>query len=89
MISQETLTEIANEINAAGQVDDSVIGSLRKTFEGVHFTYCSDDDISDITPVMEQEMFNLYLINGHDHCLVMTKDFNAATGVVVAEVYPE
>lgn len=89
MINPETLTDIADRIHSTGALDESVINQLRQSFDGVHFTYCSDDDISDITPVAEHATFNLYLVNGHDHCLTMTKDFNAATGIVVAEVYPE
>ena len=49
-------------------------------------SYCYDDDISDRTPVIETEQFNLYLIDGREHCLKMTNDYEAATGIVVAEL---
>ncbi len=89
MISQETVNDIAKKLQSVEYLDEQAVSGLRQSYEGVHFTYCNDDDISEVSPVLEQENFNLYLVNGRDHCLTMTKDFNLATGVVVAEVYPE
>lgn len=88
MISQETLTEIAGKITTAG-VDESMISSLRSGYPDLHFTYCSEDDISNSEPVLERERFNLYLVDGRDHCLCLTRDFETATGVVVAEIYQD
>ena len=48
--------------------------------------YKRQDDISDRTPVLETEQFNLYLIDGREHCLKITNDYEAATGIVVAEL---
>jgi hypothetical protein len=59
---------------------------MRTEFAPLHFTYCYDDDISDRTPVIETDKFNLYLIDGREHCLKMTNDYEVATGIVVAEV---
>lgn len=89
MISQEMVNTIAETLQAVDYLDEEAVNALRKTYEGVHFTYCSDDDISEVSPVVEHEGFNLYLVNGQNHCLSMTKNFDVATGVVVAEVYPE
>ena len=86
MISQETLAQIAGKISAAG-VDESVIATLRNDYPQLHFTYCSEDDIPNNEPVLEQEQFNLYLVDGREHCLCLTRDFENATGVVVAEIY--
>jgi hypothetical protein len=36
--------------------------------------------------VIETDKFNLYLIDGREHCLKMTNDYEVATGIVVAEV---
>ena len=88
MISQETLSQISEKIITTG-IDESIISLLRSEYSPVHFTYCSDDDIPNNDPVLEREHFNLYLINGHDHCMCLTDDFDVATGVVVAEIYPE
>jgi len=88
MIRQQTLAQIAAKIEETG-VDESVITRLRADYPKLHFTYCSDDDILDHEPVLARDAFNLYLIDGRDHCLCLTHDFESATGVVVAEIYPE
>ena len=89
MISQQTLAEIADRIQQSGMIDESIVTGLRKDFDSLHFTYCSDDDIPNNEPVLESETFNLYLIDGREHCLCLTKDFDTATGVVVAEIYQD
>ena len=88
MISQETLAQIAGKISAAG-VDENIITTLRNDYPQLHFTYCSEDDIPNNEPVSEHELFNLYLVDGREHCLCLTRDFENATGVVVAEIYQE
>lgn len=88
MISQDTLTQIAGKINSAG-VDENTISSLRNEYSQLHFTYCNDDDIPNNDPVLEQEQFNLYLVDGRNHCMCLTSDFEKATGVVVAEIYQD
>ena len=88
MISQETLSQIAGKITQGG-VDESIIATLRTEYPQLHFTYCSDDDIPNNEPVLEQEQFNLYLVDGREHCLCLTRDFENATGVVVAEIYQD
>jgi len=88
MISQETLAQIAGTISAVG-VDERVIAALRNDYPQLHFTYCSEDDIPNNEPVLEQELFNLYLVDGREHCLCLTRDFENATGVVVAEIYQD
>jgi hypothetical protein len=45
-----------------------------------------DDDLPNNTPVSEHEGFNLYLIDGREHCLCLINDYEAATGIVVAEI---
>ena len=85
MIAEMQLKAVAKRI-ASAYLDDALITQLRAEFAPLHFTYCYDDDISDRTPVLETEQFNLYLIDGREHCLKMTNDYEAATGIVVAEV---
>lgn len=70
-------------------LDDSTIMSLRNAYPEVHFTYCMDDDIVTGKPVIERENFNIYLIDGREHCLCLTNDYDTATGIVVAEVIDE
>jgi hypothetical protein len=35
---------------------------------------------------LEHDRFNLYLIDGREHCLKLTNDTETATGLVVAEI---
>jgi len=44
-----------------------------------------DDDLPNNTPIIEHKDFNLYLIDGREHCLCLTNDYETATGIVVAE----
>ena len=88
MIEQQTLEKIASSI-ADSRLDETVISSLRSQYQGIHFTYCNDDDIPNNDPVIEQKDFNLYLVDGRDHCMCLTNSFEHATGVVVAEIYQD
>lgn len=88
MITLEQTREIAQKIARLG-VDESVLATLRQEYAGIHFTYCMDDDIPNNKPVLEQDSFNLYLVDGREHCLCLTCDHEAATGIVVAEVIPD
>ena len=64
----------------------SVKYGLRQQYPTIHFTYCMDDDLPNNTPIIEHKDFNLYLIDGREHCLCLTNDYDTATGIVVAEV---
>ncbi|MDP2902856.1 MAG: DUF6129 family protein [Methylovulum sp.] len=88
MITSNQLHAIAQTIQTLGVGDDTV-STLRQDYPSVHFTYCMDDDLPNNTPVLEQEKFNLYLIDGREHCLCLTTDHQTATGIVVAEIIPE
>jgi hypothetical protein len=88
MIEQQTVNNIANSI-ADKSLNEGLISSLRQQYEGIHFTYCNDDDIPNNDPIVEQEKFNLYLVDGREHCMVLTNSFENATGVVVAEIYQD
>jgi len=48
-----------------------------------------DDDVCGFSPSLRREGFNLYLIDGRDHCLVLTQDREIATGILVAELEGE
>jgi len=88
MISTEQVHAIAAKIAALG-VDETTVSALRQDYQPIHFTYCMDDDLPNNTPVLEQNGFNLYLIDGREHCLCLTTDYEAATGIIVAEIIPD
>lgn len=88
MITSEQINAIAAKIETLG-VDESIVTELRQQYQPIHFTYCMDDDLPNNTPVIERDGFNLYLIDGREHCLCLTNDFEVATGVIVAEIIPD
>jgi hypothetical protein len=81
MISTDTLVALT----AAVRLDGSVAG-LRSQFPALHFTECSEDDISHrAKPVADVGDYCLFLVSGASgHCLELTSDSDTATGVVVA-----
>jgi len=81
----ERLTDIASWLKEH-ELGEGCMPELRQSYPDVHFTWCMDDDIGCEEPVLEEEDFNLYLVDGNDHCLKFTRDPAAATGVVVAEI---
>ena len=64
---------------------DVILTNLRKTFPGVHFSVCCDDDIpARARPAAGNPFCRLYYVDSGDHCLRLTPDAQAATGLVVA-----
>ncbi len=88
MISTEQVNEIAEKIDKLG-VDEATVSTLRQQYQPIHFTYCMDDDLPNNEPVIEKAAFNLYLIDGREHCLCLTNNYDVATGIVIAEIIPE
>ena len=85
MITPQQTQEIAAKITVLG-VDETTVSALRQQYQSLHFTYCMDDDLPNNMPVIENKDFNLYLIDGREHCLCLTNDYEVATGIVVAEI---
>lgn len=85
MIPEERLDQIAEVVRRAG-LNDQTLAALREAFVEIHFTRCDDDDICAGAPARTSEAFNLYLVDGRAHCMVITHDAREATGVVLAEI---
>ena len=87
MIIAETLEKIANTAATFGTINESSIADLKKLWPDLRFTICNDDDMpARLPPVLKRDKFNLYLVNGSEHCLSLTDDPQHAIGVVVATV---
>lgn len=84
MITTAQLAEISSKIKTQG-VDESILSQLRQDYADIHFTYCMDDDIGSYQPMLSEAEFNLYLIDGREHCLCLTNNHEVATGIVIAE----
>jgi hypothetical protein len=88
-ITNALLDQIATIIARAGVSTEST-AALRDAFPDIHFTCCLDDDIgAGINPFREADGFNIYLINGSEHCISFTRSLESATGLVLAEVCDE
>jgi hypothetical protein len=88
MISPEQLQRIASVIRTQA-LNEAMVSSLRSDYPGIHFTYCMEDDIPNHEPMLESQGFNLYLVDGREHCLCLTRNYEYATGIVIAEVIEE
>lgn len=64
---------------------DARAASLRQRFPELHFTECSEDDVSPLyRPALCLEAHDLYLISGASgHCLALTNNAEAATGILI------
>ena len=89
MLEVERVSSISDQVKQHDYMDESVVTSLRAAYPDIHFTYCLDDDITSGKPVIENEKFKVYLIDGREHCLCLTNDYEVATGIVIAEVIEE
>ena len=85
MIDPATLDRIASMAEKQ-DLDEGMVQALRGAWPGMHFSYCMDDEICGVEPVRELPGVNLYLVDGRDHCLSLTGNIEAATGLVLAEV---
>lgn len=88
MITPEQIQAVIERVRREGP-NDEVVKGLRAEHSGIHFTFCSDDDVIGPTPAHEEEGFCLYLIDGRNECIRFSTDAQTATGLVVAEVEPE
>ena len=85
MLAPETIVDIAAEVEAAG-LSEQTLAALRTGHPGIHFTYCMDDDMGAQEPYASRPAFNVYLVDGREHCLKFTHETSHATGLVLAEV---
>jgi len=83
MISPDDLARIGKLLAEPPQ-GGSPLADFRSRFPGLSLTRCDAGDMGGETPYREYPSFNLYLVDGRDHCWRLTGDPAAATGVVVA-----
>jgi len=88
MLEPEVIDQISQLVKDHG-LDEAAVSRLRDMWPNIHFTYCSDDDVLGPTPVREFDSFNVYLVDGRDHCLQFTSNPEHATGLVLAEIEAE
>jgi hypothetical protein len=85
MLTAETIEAIAADLEGCGLSEQS-LAVLRARHPNIHFTYCMDDDVGVQASFASRSGFNIYLVDGREHCLKFTTDIGHATGLVLAEV---
>ncbi len=65
---------------------DGSTAAMRRRFPGLHFTECSEDDVSPrYRPALSIEGYELFYISGATgHCLELTNTAESATGILIA-----
>ncbi|MBS1145317.1 MAG: hypothetical protein H6R14_2723 [Proteobacteria bacterium] len=73
------------QVGEAALLDGSA-AALRLRFPDLHFTECSEDDVSPrYKPAFSVEGYDLFLITGASgHCLELTNQAESATGILIA-----
>ncbi|MFA5082788.1 MAG: DUF6129 family protein [Hydrogenophilaceae bacterium] len=85
MIAADVLAKVVAQVDAVG-LGEATVTALRQAWPGVHFTFCSEDDIPGrLNPVAEGVGYGVYLVSGAEHCVAFTDHLEAATGLVLAE----
>jgi hypothetical protein len=77
---QEIRTLLAGEASAAERC-----ARVRQRFPGLSLTRCEASDMNSEAPVFETAEFCVYLIDTSEHCVRLTGDPAAATGLIVAQ----
>lgn len=68
-----------------GPTFEALAQALRAAFPGRHISVCGEDDVSPrLAPAAENAACLIYYVATGDHCLSLTNDAAAATGIVVA-----
>lgn len=83
-LSNEALGEIRMLLEGEAPAAERC-ASVRKNFPGLSLTRCDASDMSSETPTFETPEFCVYLIGTSEHCVRITGDPAAATGLIVAQ----
>jgi hypothetical protein len=76
---------LAHVAGAPSAVHELLAQDLRAAFPGRHVSVCGEDDIPPrLAPAAENSVCQIYYVATGDHCLSLTNDATAATGIVVA-----
>jgi hypothetical protein len=89
MIAAGVIERVADSVAAADPrlSDFDLQGRLRAEFDGLRVVVCSDDDVSPgLAPVHGNARCNLYFLDTGEHCVKLTRDAEAASGLVVGLV---
>jgi hypothetical protein len=83
-LTDEGLKQIQSLLESEAPASDRV-ASVRQAFPNLSLTRCDASDMDTETPVLETSAFNVYLLDTSEHCVRITRNPAAATGLIVAD----
>lgn len=85
-ITPDYLDAVLAHVAASPSQDyEALVQELRATFPGRHISVCGGDDVSPrLAPAAGNPVCEIYYVATGEHCLSLTNDLAAATGIVVA-----
>jgi hypothetical protein len=85
-IAHDFLDQVLQHVAGAPScIHEALAQGLREAFPGKHLSVCNDDDIPPrLKPAAENAACLIYYVSTGEHCLSLTNDAEAATGIVVA-----
>ena len=83
-LTENDLAQLEALLGSA-EVDVNPLADFRQRFPGLSLTRCDASDMGSDEPFRTYPGFNLYLVDGSNHCWHITGDPAAATGIVVAQ----
>lgn len=87
MIDRETLAQVVTAIaESETRHVDLIAAKLKAEIDGLIVSTCDEDDICGTQPLAETPGVNLYLLSTSGACLGLTRNPEAAIGVVLAQV---
>jgi len=82
-ISIETLKDIESSLADFHKMTNNPLPMLKECYPEISFVRLSATDISE-APFRALPDYNLYLLDGREHCVQLTNSLDDATGIVVA-----
>lgn len=86
MIAAGVLEGLAAAVEAADPrlSDFDLQTRLRAGFDGLRVVVCNDDDVpANLPPALGNARCNLYYLDAGEHCVKLTREAEAASGLVV------
>ncbi|HOY69462.1 MAG TPA: hypothetical protein PL131_03450 [Methylotenera sp.] len=83
-ITTETMNEIESSLIQFHQLSNNPIPMLKNCFPETSFLRMSASDF-DEAPFRSLANYDLFLLDGREHCVQLTNDLSVATAVVVAQ----
>jgi hypothetical protein len=82
-LTAEELTEIEQVLSGL-TADAPVIAEMKGRYPKLSWTRCDASDVVE-APYKQTTLYDIHLLNTHDHCAQITGDPAQATGIILAK----